>query len=139
MRYLIGSELIFICIWCEVRTQHPSLTSGYQVVPAWIIKAIITFPLNDLRPIMESWFTLNTWVYLWALNSIFNPYVYSYANTILSWLMLLCSKFWTEKWDSSYFDPSPRFFFSSSILVSWISAYTLKSALQFLPRSQLRF
>lgn len=57
-------------------------------------KDCVLFQLNGLGIFVENELTINVKAYFWTLNSVPLICVYPYASTTLSWLLLLCSKFW---------------------------------------------
>lgn len=118
------------CVWCQVRIQHHSFVCGYQVVPAQFDEETIIFPLNGLDKKSIDNRTMGL-----LLDSEFYSaylYVHSYASTSLPWLLLLYSKFWNHKCESSFFFPKTCWDIWGSFPCKYV--WILESAYQILKK-----
>ena len=93
----------------------------YPATAAPFVKKIILSPLNGLGTLVKNQLTM--WVNFWTQFYSIDLNIYPYTNTTLSWLVLLCIKFWNWEGES----PSTLFFkILMAIQASYNSIWTLR-------------
>ena len=70
------------------------LECGYPVVLAPFVERTIFYSLLCFCVFVKNQLSMFRGVYFWALYSV--SLIYYFANTKLSWLLYICSKFWSQ-------------------------------------------